>query len=323
MILKLVSQLVLAGTLIQLFPADAATLEIRARFPEAGARMFAPGSLRAAFTDRAPLPSSSDRKPVKIVPESVGVVTSAVSALVIDRASGAILFEKNPGEPRSIGSITKIMTAYVFLDGQPDLNAKVELLPEDVRAGGIQHLSLGETYSLHDVLRASLVGSDNTATAALVRLSKMPPGDFVARMNETAADMGLVATHFVDETGLSSDNRSVVSDLALLLDKAMRVENIRAATEEPIALIRGSSGRVYTIESTNELLGTFLNKPPYRIIGGKTGYLPEAGYCFGAVVSMNNAHELIIVVLGSDSKTGRFDDAKALAAWAYKVFSWE
>ena len=58
------------------------------------------------------------------------------------------------------------------------------------------------------------------------------------------------------------------------------------------------------------------------MVGGKTGFLPEAGYCLGSLVSENGGHELIVVVLGSETKEGRFQDVKALAAWAYKVFKW-
>ena len=70
------------------------------------------------------------------------------------------------------------------------------------------------------------------------------------------------------------------------------------------------------------MLGTYLNQTPYKIVGGKTGFLPEAGYCLGSLISENNGHEIIVVVLGSETKDGRFQDVKALAAWAYKVFDW-
>jgi D-alanyl-D-alanine carboxypeptidase len=141
-------------------------------------------------------------------------------------------------------------------------------------------------------------------------------------MNEAAAEIGLQSTTFVDPAGLSSDNRSVSSDLVRLLDHTLKNEVIREATELPEVMVTSASGRTYRIESTNDLLRSFINRPPFQLTGGKTGFLPEAGYCFGAVISENGAHEIIVVVLGSESEQSRFQDAKALAAWAYKVYDW-
>lgn len=324
MVIRLVTQLVLASSLFQLFPHDVSVIERRATLPDAGVREQVPPMTAMLSLFTRPLPSAGDaaRGPVKVDPASVGVVTSAVSAMVIDRSSGKVLFEKNAGETRSIGSITKLMTASVFLEGNPDLDAQARIQPEDLRYGGIQHIAVGDDISVRDMLYASLVGSDNSATAALVRLSGMPHGDFIARMNELAAELGLRDTRFVDATGLSPDNRSIAPDVTILIDETMRNEVIRAATELPDYSFVGASGRRYTVTTTNELLGSFLNSDPYRILGGKTGYLPEAGYCFGSLFSEDSAHEIIVVVLGSYSKQARFQDAKALAAWAYKVFDW-
>jgi D-alanyl-D-alanine endopeptidase (penicillin-binding protein 7) len=325
MIFRLLAQVILATSLFQMFPADAGVLERRVHLPVAPARAETPGAYEITSLLSRPLPiapSSADLKPVKAVPTSIGVVTTAVSAMVVDRASGSVLYEKNTEEPRSIGSMTKLMTAFVFLGTKPNLDAPASLESEDVRTGGVQHLPVGDPVTVRDILNASLVGSDNSATAALVRLSGMTEGDFVAKMNETAAELGLRNTTFVDETGLSPENRSIAPDLVRLLDRAMKEEVIRATTEQADVTIKGASGRSYAVQSTNELLGTFMDKAPYAIVGGKTGYLPEAGYCFGAIVSKDGGHEVIVVVLGSDSKDGRFQDAKALAAWAYKVYKW-
>ncbi len=249
-------------------------------------------------------------------------VLAALVALVIDQTNSEVLFEKNGDTPRSIGSISKLMAADVFLQGKPDLTAPAMIQSEDVRLGGVQHLVVGDQVTVRDLLVAALVGSDNTAVYALVRLSGLSLGDFVARMNETAAEMGLRATTFIDPAGLSPDNRSIAPDLATMVDEVLKQEEIRSITAMAEATITGASGRTYTVESTNELLKGFMNEAPYKILGGKTGYLPEAGYCFGAVFSESAGRELIVVVLGSESKQGRFQDAKALAAWAYKVFDW-
>lgn len=324
MMFKLLVQTILATGLLQAYPHDAGILERRATLPQAAPRLPAEGAYQALSLLGRPLPMAveASRGPVKIDKTSVGVVTSAVSAIVVDRKTGDILFEKNSDVRRSIGSISKLMAATVFLQGKPNLDALAAIESEDVRQGGVQHLAMGDQVTQRDLLKAALIGSDNTAVYALVRLSGMSQGDFVARMNETAADMGLRATTFIDPAGLSADNRSIAPDLARLVDETLKNQEIRTITEMPEAEITGASGRVYKVASTNELLGSFMNKPPYRIVGGKTGFLPEAGYCFGSIFSQNEKDEIIVVVLGSDSKQGRFQDAKALAAWAYKVFAW-
>ena len=323
MIIKLFSQLLIVGALMQLAPVDAGAIQDRATLPDAPERGFDLLAAHDVLTSRLPEAKNKDIAPVSVRPTSVGVVTSAQSAIVMDRASGEVLFEKNVHTPRAIGSITKLMTAHVFLQGNPDLDAPATLLSQDIRLGASQHLSLSDTYTVRGLLEASLIGSDNTATAALARLSGLSLGDFVARMNEEAAVLGMQYTTFADTTGLSSNNRSVVSDIAIMLDKLFENELLQEITQMPTATIVGTSGRSYFIQTTDDLLTTFVNEPPYGIVGAKTGFLPEAGYCLGTVFDHEDAGELIVVVLGSNSKKGRFQDVKSLAVWAYDTFAWQ
>lgn len=321
MILKLFAQFVLASLMLQVFPVDARDLEANALQTDAQKS----ASTYTVFTIPQPhLPMAPDvpQPPKKKDPRRLGVVTSAVSAIVIDHASGAVLFEKNKETPRSIGSITKLMTAYVFLQGHPDLEEPAALESEDVRLGGIQHLRVGEQVRVRDLLYAALISSDNSAAAALVRLSRLSLGDFVAKMNETAAAIGMTHTQFVDSTGLSANNTSVVEDIARLLDAVSREPAITDATTHDTFSLVTAERKTYVLQSTDDLLGSFMNQSPYRIIVAKTGYLPEAGYCLGTLFSRNGKNEILVVVLGSDSDAGRFQDVKALAAWTYDAWEW-
>lgn len=321
MMIQLLVQLVLASTFLRLFPVDAQDLEVSktSSIESSFASTYSVFTLPRAV----PFTPAMTEPPIKQDPRRLGVMTSAVSAVVIDRRSGAILFEKNRDAPRSIGSITKLMTAYVFLSGHPDLDASAVLLPEDVRLGGIQHVQLGEPVQVRDLLYASLVSSDNSATAALVRISGMTYGDFIAKMNETAAAMGMLQTQFVDPTGLSAKNMSVVMDIARLIEGVSEQEIIRDATTHATFLLKTLSGTTYTLENTDDLLMSFINQDPFKIIAAKTGYLPEAGYCLGAMFSRDGKDEIISVVLGSESDVGRFHDVKAMTAWTYEVYSWK
>ncbi len=321
MLIKLFSHMVIAGVLLQLFPADAGEIERLATLPNASGRSF---DLIEAYSYAKHLPVAADspQSPTKTDPNSMGVVTSAQSAIVVDRTSGEVLFEKNIDQPRSIGSITKLMTAYVFLETNPDLNASASVLSEDYRSGGRLHVSLGDAISVRDLLTASLVSSDNSATSSLVRLSGLSQGDFVSRMNEVAAQIGMQETRFADETGLSSKNRSVVRDVAAMLDYMLDHETIREITQLPSASVTGASGESYYLESTDELLTTFVNDAPYKIELAKTGFLPEAGYCLGTAFSYDGDKEILVVVLGADTKDGRFQDVKSLAVWTYDNYQW-
>ncbi len=321
MLLKLLSHILITGVVLQMIPADAGEIERLATLPSSESQPF---DLLEAYSLANHLPTAPDisQAPQKIDPNSIGVVTSAQSAIVVDRSSGEVLFEKNVSEPRAIGSITKLMTSYVFLSSNPDLDAPASVLSEDYRAGGRLNLNLGDQVTVRDILKASLIGSDNSATASLVRLSGLSQGDFVARMNETAAQMGMQQTTFADETGLSSKNRSVVRDIATMLDNMMKQETIREITQLSSATITSTSGRQYLVESTDELLNTFVNQDPYKIEVAKTGYLPEAGYCLGSAFSYADGQEILVVVLGAGTKSGRFQDVKSLAVWTYDTFQW-
>jgi len=314
MILKMFTHVVFSSLLLQLFPVDARDLE---QAP------FQTYSVFTLPTAHLPIAKNASHAPTKLDPTRLGVVTSAVSAIVMDRQSGVILFEKNRESPRSIGSITKLMTSILFLQSNPDLSERVSIQPEDVRLGGIQHIQTNEEVTTRDLLYASLISSDNSATAALVRLSGMSLGDFVAKMNEMAATLGMRQTQFVDPVGLSAKNTSVVTDVVILLDHAAQSETIRDATQRSAYTFQGSSGRTYHIESTDELLTSFVNKDPYQIIAAKTGFLPEAGYCLGTMFNNKEGNEIFVVVLGSESDLGRFQDVKSLAVWAYDVYGWE
>lgn len=319
MILEILMNIFLTTTLLHIFPADVKDLERLATEPN----VHVSSQYHFFSLPNAHLPVSKDAVPIKIHPNSFGAITSAESAIVVDRRTKYILFQKNIDAPRSIGSITKLMTAFVFLSTNPDLQARAQLQASDFRAGGVQHIGFGDDATVKDVLYASLISSDNSATAALARLSGMSTEDFVLKMNKTAVSMGMEHTHFEDPTGLSPRNESIVSDLVKLLDVVAQNEIIREATAHDQFMIETASGKTYTLKSTDQLLSSFVNEPPYRVIAGKTGFLPEAGYCLGTVLNYEGAGDIIVVVLGSKTNQDRFQDIKSLVVWAYQTYKWK
>lgn len=320
--IRSLGQLLLVATLGGLVPADAAQLEWQAgvnnglefgRLPISDSRQL-----------YAALPVSEERNayPIKVDESSYGIVTTARSALVMDVKTGMLLFAKNPDEIRSIGSVTKLMTALVFLESDPDLREMVELdVDEDLVYGGRIYLSFGDALKLEDVLAASLVGSDNSATQSLVRFSGMTQEDFISRMNEKAQEFGMTSTTFTDATGINATNLSTARDITKLLARARTIPVISKYTTTPQISVLQASGRAVDISNTDTLLTSYLNEGDYSIEVGKTGYLPQAGYVLSTLIR-EEEHEIYVVVMGAETIDARALEVKGLATWAFKTFKW-
>lgn len=317
---RFVAQLVLAVFVTNVIPVDAANLEWQAGIPVPEDAFGVP---YYTFSSSVTLPISADRvlPPIKTNLDSYGVVTTGQSVIVMDTKSGSVLFEKRPDEVRPIGSITKLMTALVFLDTDPDLSEQVTVRQEDFVGGGRVYLNYHDGLRVRDVLGASIVGSDNTATSALQRLSGLSEEEFIAAMNVKARELGMTHANFVDVAGIGNENVTTARELFLLLAEAKKSDVLQALMTSPTYTAVHESGLAVTVDATDMLLESFLNQGLYEITGGKTGYIPEAGYCFVTSVAKGDG-EVFIAVLGAPSKNDRFADAKALAAWSFSTFTW-
>ncbi|MEK7183130.1 MAG: serine hydrolase [Patescibacteria group bacterium] len=327
MITKALSHLLFAVSIVNFFPIDGAVLEWQATSVATDVASSAtPDNVVSSlvYGTTARLPMAEDKipqPPKKIDLQSFGVVTSAQSAIVIDAASGVPLFSKNPNEIRSIGSISKLMAALVFLETDPNLNEYVTVTPDDFAGTGRVYLYYNDAVLLEDVLGAAMVGSDNTATLALVRLSGLSTEDFVARMNMKAIEMGMLDSRFEDPSGLSVHNVSTVGELSVLLAEAKRHPELAQFMTDSSLTVQQASGRVASIPSTNLLLTSALNAGEYQVTAGKTGYIPQAGYCLATAIE-HEGNEVYIIVLGADEIEARFEDAIDLAGWAFQTFEW-
>jgi len=237
----------------------------------------------------------------------------ARSAIIIDPATGAILYEKNAEATVPIASITKLMTVMVFLEGKPDLDRMADVTGEDLKGAGHTRLRNHEHVALGDLLHMALMCSDNAATRVLVRESALAPEDFLARMNQKALELGLTHTRYVEFTGLDERNVSTASDVARLLRVAANQPMIHGITTT--RSYQFSSTRPYgsrsiprrhMVANTNRLL-----YGRYEILGGKTGFIQEAGYCLATWLRADG-REMIAVVLGAPTNATRFADVMRL-----------
>lgn len=245
-------------------------------------------------------------------PESPGRLL-AKAVLIIDVPSGRILYEYNANAVRSIASLTKLMTAIVFLEGNPPLDSVVMVTREDARGAGRRRsqMGVGESFKLLDILYASLLASDNRATRTLARASGLSMDNFVLRMNEKARELGLDSTFFVEVTGLDAGNRSTAFDVARLLSAALEnywVAHITATDQ-------------YTFHSTNKrrrhiLLNTNrLARAGWEVEGGKTGFIAASGYCLVTIMKDKEGHEILAVLLGAPTNSRRFSETIYIIDW--------
>lgn len=263
------------------------------------------------------------RTPIRKASTDVGVVTTGDAAVLIDGKSGAILYSREGTKALPIASLTKLMTAMVVLDSNLDLNEVIELTKEDEPNEGRVVIGRGEALTRRELLQALLIGSVNSAGNALARSYPGGKEAFVEAMNKKAEELGLVNARFTDPTGLDRTNVASAQDVAFILRNVLFYNDICEITKRSSVELKGKTGKTHLIQSTNLLLDSFLNKKPYTILAGKTGSLPEAGFCFAQATQDGAGNELIAVTLGSENHFSRYQDVKALTAWGFEVFIWE
>lgn len=229
----------------------------------------------------------------------------ARSAIVLDPSTGKVLYEKNAETSVPIASISKLMTIMVFLEQKPSLDREVEVTQAELAGGGHTQLRNHEMVSLGDLLHMSLMCSDNVATRVIARESGLSQDDFLARMNQKAIELGMTHTRFVEFTGLDERNVATAADVARMLQAAASIDLVRDITTTHSYEFR-TRRRAHQIANTNRLL-----YGRYEILGGKTGFISEAGYCFATWIR-TQGREMIAVVLGAPTNATRFADVVRL-----------
>lgn len=223
-------------------------------------------------------------------------------AILVDADSGETVAEKEADVSIYPASMTKVMTALLALEANPDLEQPVTL-PEDIfpelRAEGASMAGFrpGETATVRDLLYGALLPSGAECCETLAREVSGSEEAFVASMNRKAAALGMASTHFCNPTGLHDpEHVSTARDMAVLLRAAMQNEMFRTifATARYTVPPTNLHPDGFTMESTfwSELDGTELRRG--KFLGGKTGYTSAAGLCLASAAQVKGKRYILV-----------------------------
>lgn len=243
---------------------------------------------------------------------------SSRAYVVADANDGRIILAKDADIPWVAASLTKLITALVFLDTQPNMSKVVKITAQDQQGGACSSggaciaTKPGVSYPLKDLFNASIVASANNATMALARSTGLSAEQFVNKMNEKARQLGAIHSNFVEPTGMSASNIITASDYAKIVKVALDNPVIAKAAAQTTYNFTAVNNRKFNhkLKSTNKLLGDL----DAGIIGGKTGYLAESQYNFASRARNQLGGTFLVVVLGSKSNFSQFKETKELAA---------
>lgn len=240
---------------------------------------------------------------------------TADAAIVVDGATGAVLYEKNADQRAYPASMTKMMTCLLAIEsGRLESIVQVSDEAADVECTRMQP---GDQVRMRDLAEQMMLISDNGAATAVGE--SVGQGDidyFATLMNRRAQSLGMLSTHFVNANGMpDSDHYTTARDMSRLARAAFENDTFRAivGTKEANVYYIRPAGRVEHCVNTDELLWTYPG-----LIGGKTGWTSAARGCL-TVAADREGKELIAVVMHSYDDETRFSEAAALLDYGFSV----
>lgn len=235
----------------------------------------------------------------------VDLAENAKSAILIERDTGTVLFEKNSNERLSPASMTKIMTMLLIMealeDGKIHWNEKVRTSEYAASMGGSQvFLEEGEEMTVDEMLRAISISSANDASVAMAERIAGSEKQFVKMMNQKAKELGLKDTKFQNATGLPAKNHySSARDMAILAKELLKHEKITNYTSQYESYLREGTDKKFWLVNTNRLVKFYPG-----VDGLKTGFTKEAKYCLTATAKKGDMR-VIAVVFGAPTSKER------------------
>ena len=264
---------------------------------------YAPAALAGILLTVCALSAAAKPMPVPKLKSS--------SVLIVDPSDSSVLYSRNSDVAAPIASITKLMTALVVLDAKQPLNEPLEITQaeQDLPKGGYSRLAVGTVLTRGDLMHLALMSSENRAAHALGNNYPGGMSAMVSAMNAKAAELGMTTAHFVDPTGLSSENVASPEDLSKLVVAASRNPTIREYSTDKRYTVRVHRHLV-EFHNTDNLVAN----PTWNIIVQKTGYIAEAGRCL-VMEAVIEGRNVVIVLLDSLGKYTRVADAKRVKSW--------
>lgn len=262
-----------------------------------------------SFADPAP----TTNNPI-ILPSAPKI--DAKGYVLMDANSGTIIAEKNMNERMAPASLTKLMTLYVtsqaIAQGQINLDTKVRISQKAWRTGGSRmFLKVGSEVPVHELIQGIIVASGNDACVALSQFVGGNESTFVEMMNQTAQQLGMNDTHYMDSTGLPNPQHySTPYDLALLT---------RALINNFPQDYSWYNQKWITYNGIKQPNRNRLLWRDQSVDGLKTGHTNEAGYCLIASAKRDDMR-LISIVMGAPTDAARADDSQALLNWGFRFY---
>ena len=247
--------------------------------------------------------------------EAPALTIAAPSAILMEKETGTVLFEKKADEPGFPASVTKIMTLLLIMEAMEN----GAFTPDDTvtaseRAasfgGSCVYLEAGERMSVRDMLKCIAVVSANDCAVAMAEFLCGSEEAFVKKMNDRAKELGLQHTHFSNCTGLFDDGQhyTTARDVAVMSRELIRHEAIKEYTTIWMDSIRDGS---FELANTNKLVYWYPG-----CTGLKTGYTSTARYCLSATAERNGV-EYIAVVMHGETADSRNRDAETLLSYGF------
>ena len=245
------------------------------------------------------------------------------SALLMDVATGSILYESTAHEPLSPASVTKVMTMLLIMEaidsGKISWDDMVTASETAAAKGGSQiYLKVGETMNVSDMIKSIAVSSANDCACAMAEHLAGSESAFVEMMNARAQELGMNDTHFVNCTGLddgadAEQHRTSAHDIAVMSRELLKNHpDIKKFTTIWMDSVRNGT---FGLSNTNKLIRFYSGAT-----GLKTGFTSGAGYCLSAS-AQREGMELIAVVMGCESSADRFAACKSMLDYGFANFA--
>lgn len=254
------------------------------------------------------------------IAQSVDLNIDAPSAILMEKDTGKIIYEKASDEQLPPASMTKIMTMLLIMEeldrGSLTLDEKVRTSEKAASMGGSQiFLEAGEEMTVEELLKAIAIASANDASVALAEHIAGTEEEFVKRMNEKVKTLGLENTHFSNSTGLPAKNHySSARDMAMMAKELLKHEEITNYTSLYEDYLRENTDKKFWLVNTNRLVKFYEG-----VDGLKTGYTSEAKFCLTATAKKNNMR-MISVVMGAENTKQRNRDITKMFDYAFSQY---